>query len=214
MSNGSCSLQTCVFTRRSTQASSPTAVISAPVSSPTTLCCMLTRGPTPKRSLSAESTVKKLLTTVGTSVVTLWARALHVPRVSPAFCSLGCLKSHQETHSEPLTQESALRSKSFLLQEGNSQWFVTSVTQRVDNMGRASEDFGSRGFHLHEWGGYLSDGLSFPWDFVFYFSVPCFKEFLLSFVILLLKACLISYQYFIMKLSLLLTAFLLGRTSL
>ena len=35
--------------------------------------------------------------------------------------SLGCLKSHQETHSEPLAQDSALGSKSFLLQEGNSQ---------------------------------------------------------------------------------------------
>ena len=56
----------------------------------------------------------------------------------------------------------------------------------------------------------MSDGLSFPLDFVFYFSVACFKKFLLSFVILLLKACLISYQYFIMKLSLPLTAFLLG----
>ena len=60
----------------------------------------------------------------------------------------------------------------------------------------------------------MSDGLSFPLDFVFYFSIACFNPFLLSFVILLLKACLISYQYFIMKLSLLLTAFLLGGTSL
>ena len=60
----------------------------------------------------------------------------------------------------------------------------------------------------------MSDGLLFPVDFVFYFSVPCFKKLLLSFVILLLKACLIGYHYFIMKLSLLLTAFLLGRTSL
>ena len=59
----------------------------------------------------------------------------------------------------------------------------------------------------------MSDGLSFPLDFVFYFSVACFNQFLLSFVILLLKACLISYQNFIMKLSLLLTAFLLGGTS-
>ena len=101
-----------------------------------------------------------------------------------------------------------------LLQEGHSQWFVTSVTQRVDDMGRASEDIGSRGFHLHEWGGYLSDGLSLPLDFVFSFSVACFNQFLLSFVILLMKACLISYQYFIMKMSLLLTAFLLGGTSL
>ena len=89
MSNGSCSLWTCVFTRRPTWARSPTAAISAPRSSPTTPRCMLTRGPTPKRSLSAESTVKKLSTTVGTSVVTLWARALHVPRVSPAFYPWG-----------------------------------------------------------------------------------------------------------------------------
>ena len=59
----------------------------------------------------------------------------------------------------------------------------------------------------------MSDGLFFPLDFVFYFSVACFNKFLLSFVILLLKSCLISYQYFIMKLSLL-TAFLLGGTSL
>ena len=109
MSNGSCSHQICVFTRRPTWARSPTAVISAPISSPTTLCCMLTRGPTPKRRLSTVSTVKKLSTTVGTSVVTLWARALHVPRVSLAFCSLGSLKSHQETHSEPLTQDPARR---------------------------------------------------------------------------------------------------------
>ena len=60
MSNGSCSHQICVFTRRPTWARSPTAVISAPISSPTTLCCMLTRGPTPKRSLSAVSTVKSI----------------------------------------------------------------------------------------------------------------------------------------------------------
>ena len=73
--------------------------------------------------------------------------------------------------------------------------------------------FGPGGLNLYECGGYLSDGLFFPLDFVFYFSVTCFNPFLLSFVILLLKACLISYQYFIMKLSLL-TAFLLGRTSL
>ena len=73
--------------------------------------------------------------------------------------------------------------------------------------------FGQGGLNLYECGGYLSDGLFFPVDFVFYFSVACFNKFLLSFVIFLLKACLISYQYFIMKLSLL-TAFLLGRTSL
>ena len=73
---------------------------------------------------------------------------------------------------------------------------------------------GPGGLNLYECGGYLSDGLFFPLDFVFYFSVACFNKFLLSFVILLLKACLISYQYFIMKLSLLLTAFLLGGTSL
>ena len=73
--------------------------------------------------------------------------------------------------------------------------------------------FGPGVLNLYECGGYLSDGLSFPLDFVFYFSIACFNPFLLSFVILLLKACLISYQYFIMKLSLL-TAFLLGRTSL
>ena len=121
MSNGSCSLWTYVVTRRPTQARSPTTVISTPRSSPTTPRCTLTRGPTPKRSLSAVSTVKKLSTTVGTPVVTHGARALHVPRVSPAFCSLGCLKSHQETHSEPLVQDPALGSKSFLLQEGNSQ---------------------------------------------------------------------------------------------
>ena len=36
------------------------------------------------------------------------------------------------------------------VQVGNSQRFVTSVTQRVGDMGRASEDIGSRGFHLHE----------------------------------------------------------------
>ena len=72
---------------------------------------------------------------------------------------------------------------------------------------------GPGGLNLYECGGYLSDGLFFPLDFVFCFSVACFNQFLLSFVILLLKACLISYQYFIMKLSLL-TAFLLGRTSL
>ena len=81
-------------------------------------------------------------------------------------------------------------------------------------MGRALEDIGSRGCHLHEGEGYFSDGLSFPLDFVFYFSVACFKKFLFSFVILLLKACLISYQYFIMKLSLLFPAFLLGGTFL
>ena len=81
---------------------------------------------------------------------TLWAQALHVPRVSRAFRSLGSLTSHQETYSKPLAQDPALGSKSFLLQEGNSQRFVTSVTQRVDDMGRASEDIGSRGFHLHE----------------------------------------------------------------
>ena len=108
MSSGSCSLGTCVFTRRPTWASSPTAVISARRSSTMTPRCRLTRGPTPKRSLSAVSTVKKLSTTVGTSVVTLWARALHVPRVSPVFCSLRSVKSHQETHSEPLAQDPAL----------------------------------------------------------------------------------------------------------
>ena len=108
MSSGSCSLGTCVFTRRPTWASSPTAVISARRSSTMTPRCRLTRGPTPKRSLSAVSTVKKLSTTVGTSVVTLWARALHVPQVSPVFCSLRSVKSHQETHSEPLAQDPAL----------------------------------------------------------------------------------------------------------
>ena len=72
---------------------------------------------------------------------------------------------------------------------------------------------GPGGLNLYECGGYLSDGLFFPLDFVFYFSVACFNKFLLSFVTLLLKSCLISYQYFLMKLSLL-TAFLLGRTSL
>ena len=72
---------------------------------------------------------------------------------------------------------------------------------------------GPGGLNLYEGGGYLSDGLFFPLDFVFYFSVACFNKFLLSFVILLLKSFLISYQYFIMKLSLL-TAFLLGQTSL
>ena len=108
MSSGSCSLGTCVFTRRPTWASSPTAVISARRSSTMTPRCRLTRGPTPKRSLSAVSTVKKLSTTVGTSVVTLWARALHVPRVSPVFCSLRSVKSHQETHSKPLAQDPAL----------------------------------------------------------------------------------------------------------
>ena len=40
-----------------------------------------------------------------------------------------------------------------------------------------------------------------------------FNKFLLCIVVLLMKACLISYQYFIMKLRLLLTAFLLGGTS-
>ena len=60
MSSGSCSLGTCVFTRRPTWASSPTAVISARRSSTTTPHCRLTRGPTPKRSLSAVSTVKSL----------------------------------------------------------------------------------------------------------------------------------------------------------
>ncbi|XP_010831168.1 PREDICTED: zinc finger and SCAN domain-containing protein 5B-like [Bison bison bison] len=44
-------------------------------------------------------------------MVTLWARALHVPRVSHA--SLGSLKSHQETHSEPLVQDPALGSSPF-----------------------------------------------------------------------------------------------------
>ena len=89
-------------------AKSPTAAISAPRSSLTTPRFTVTRGPTPKRSLSAVSTVKKLSTTVGTSVDTLWARALHVPRVSPVFCSLRSVKSHQETHSEPLAQDPAL----------------------------------------------------------------------------------------------------------
>ena len=121
MSNGSCSLWTYVVTRRPTQARSPTTVISTPRSSPTTPRCRLTRGTTPKRSLYAVSTVKKLSITVGTSVDTLWAGALHVPLVLPAFCSLGCLKSHQETHSEPLAQDPALRSKLFLLEEGNSE---------------------------------------------------------------------------------------------
>ena len=68
MSNGSCSLWTYVVTRRPTQARSPTAVISTPRSSPTTPRCRLTRGTTPKRSLYAVSTVKKLSITVGTSV--------------------------------------------------------------------------------------------------------------------------------------------------
>ena len=87
MSSGSCSLWTCIFTRRPTWARSPTAVVSAPRSLPTPPRCTLSRGPTP-RSLSAVSTVTELSTTVGTSVFTLWARALRVPRVSPAFRSI------------------------------------------------------------------------------------------------------------------------------
>ena len=74
--------------------------------------CMLQRTQ-PKRSLSTVSTVKKLSTTVGTSVVTHWARALHVPPVSPAFCSLGSLTSHQETHSKPVALTLLVGSKSF-----------------------------------------------------------------------------------------------------
>ena len=35
------------------------------------------------------------------------------------------------------------------------------------------------GLHSHELGGYLRDDLSFPSDFVFYFSVAC--VFLISF---------------------------------
>ena len=79
MSSGSCSLRTCVFTRRPTWARSPTAVISAPRSSPTTPRCTLTRGPTPKRSLSAVSTVKKLSTTGRTS----WSHSGLEPYMCP-----------------------------------------------------------------------------------------------------------------------------------
>ena len=83
------------------------------------------------------------------------------------------------------------------------------------------------GWHGKSFGRYWVQGLPFTWmrrifewwlifpfGFCVLFSTACFNKFLLSFVILLLKACLISYQNFIIKMSIRLTAFLLGGTSL
>ncbi|XP_055409702.1 zinc finger and SCAN domain-containing protein 5B-like isoform X2 [Bubalus kerabau] len=64
------SFQICRFMSRSTLTRSPTAVISASRSSPRTPRCALTRGPTPRRSLSAVSSVTELSATEGTSVFT------------------------------------------------------------------------------------------------------------------------------------------------
>ena len=78
MSNGSCSLQKCVFTRRPTWARSPMAAISA-TRSFLTIHAAWSPEDKPKRSLSAVSTVKKLSTTVGTS----WSHSGLEPYMCP-----------------------------------------------------------------------------------------------------------------------------------
>jgi len=81
---GSYSFHICGFTSRSTLARSPTAVMSASRSSPTTPHCALTRGPTPRRSLSAVSTVTELSATEGTSVFTDASTLASSPTFAPS----------------------------------------------------------------------------------------------------------------------------------
>ena len=211
VSKGACSLQIFGFTSGSTQARSHTAVIWAPRSSLASPCCLLMRGPTPRRSFPDKAFSHR-----GKLSVHWCTHSGLKPHMAPkchsAFHQLGTSIYHQKSHSKWLTQDPALRSCPSAPRR-KFKMISHLCGTKCEGRRRILEPSGvpfQTSVRIFEW------WFTFPLEFVSYFAID--YAFMISFCSVLFffpkKACLTGYQYFIMKLRLLLTVFLLGIISL